>query len=327
MKKCPFCHADIEDNARFCVFCMSSLQEKQKIENDVNDAKRWPYLIAAFLLLVLIFGMSFWALSNGKNGNAGVTTDNSVIDNISVSDNTSIDDSSINNNTSIDSSTGNDSSADSSTNNDSSIDNSIVDNNSQNNSVINSSSSSPINGPSSSQTTPQSSDDTSSSDSTIQPQPATFLYRDATASDCYTENNIPATPIENVIVITGVASAATDGIYTIPDTIDGKRVGGIMPYAFCDPNISATVKKVVIPAGVKTIWQNAFADCYNLSDIYLCSKTIDIFENSFAAPAKRNDELTIHCASDCKTFGFYFYRNIAQTFDASYKEWNGGDVT
>ena len=31
MKKCPFCDADIEDSARFCLYCMRPLTEKEQI--------------------------------------------------------------------------------------------------------------------------------------------------------------------------------------------------------------------------------------------------------------------------------------------------------
>ena len=154
---------------------------------------------------------------------------------------------------------------------------------------------------------------------------AVYIYRDAVAADCYPEGSIPAYPIGDVIAITGVATAASDGIYVIPEEIDGKRVGAIMQSAFCDTAICSTVKKVVVPTTVKTIWENAFADCYNLTDIYLYGKTINIFESSFADTSHRTGTLTIHCAYDCKTFGFSYYRNVAYMYNAEYQEWNGGE--
>lgn len=155
---------------------------------------------------------------------------------------------------------------------------------------------------------------------------ATYSYRDATAEDCFISSNIPATPVENVIVITGVSTAASDGVYIIPEIIDGKKVAAIMPSAFCDAAIKDTVKKVVVPSSVKTIWQNAFSDCYNLTDIYLRGSTIDIFESAFADLSKRNSKLTIHCSRDCKTSAFYYYRNIVQNYDADYQQWNGEEI-
>lgn len=155
---------------------------------------------------------------------------------------------------------------------------------------------------------------------------AAYSYREATAEDCFTSGNIPAYPVEDVIVITGVSTAASDGVYIIPEIIDGKKVAAIMPSAFCDPEIKDTVKKVVVPSSLKTIWQNAFSECYNLSDIYLSGTTIDIFESAFANSSKRTSKLTIHCSRECKTFGFYYYRNIAQNYDAEYQQWNGEEI-
>ena len=155
---------------------------------------------------------------------------------------------------------------------------------------------------------------------------ASYSYRDATAEDCFISGNIPAYPVENVIVITGVSTAASDGVYIIPETIDGKKVAAIMPSAFCDPEIKDTVKKVVVPSSLKTIWQNAFSDCYNLTDIYLRGSTIDILESAFANSSKRTSKLTIHCSRDCKTSAFYYYRNIAQNYDADYQQWNGEEI-
>lgn len=200
--------------------------------------------------------------------------------------------------------------------------NSSIISNSSNDSVINSSTvSSDI-----SSNTASNIESSNNSQEPTQYATATYVYRDATANDCYTAGNIPAYPIEDVIVIIGVKTAASDGVYTIPETIDGKKVGAIMPSAFCDSNISGTVKKVIVPASVKTIWQNAFSNCYNLTDIYLSGKIIDIFTTAFADVSMRVSQLTIHCAYDCKNFSYYYYRNIAKDYDAIYQEWDGSTI-
>ncbi len=336
MKKCPYCHADIQDNARFCVFCMSSLQEKEKIETKQENNKRWLYIIAAFLLLALVFGISIFALSKNKANN---THNNSMQSYVSSTHSylyTS--DLEPGNNNNFNNPIVNPSKSENiNSENTASMPNNSSNSTSNNNSsqtATDVSSSSNANTTVSSQSAPTQSNSNSSNvfieqtPDENQPEPtvATYLYRDATAADCYTEGNIPAYPVEDVIVIIGVSSVSSDGVYTIPETIDGKKVGGIMPNAFCDSNISSTVKKVIVPASVKTIWQNAFADCYNLTDIYLCGKTINIFENSFADLSKRNSTLTIHCSRECKTFGFYYYMNIAKNYNANYQEWNGGEI-
>ena len=342
MKKCPFCHADIEDNARFCVFCMSSLQKKEKIENQQKDNKRWLYILAAFLLLVFAFAITIFALSkNEVNNNSGDTSaysettpvnTSSYTSNILSSDNTSDDASE---NTATDGSSKTDTE-------DNNSNGTVTEPESSGNKTSSASSSqgSDASGSSSSTTTTtpsqskpqqndnntQNSEEQDSNQETVTKTEAIYIYRDAVAADCYTEGNIPAQPITDVIVITGVSCAASNGIYTIPEEIDGKRVGAIMPNAFCDAAISSTVKKVFVPSTVKTIWQNAFSSCNNLTDIYLLGKTINIFETAFADVSNRTGTLTIHCARDCKTFAFYYYRNIVGNYGAIYQEWNGGEI-
>ncbi len=342
MKKCPFCHADIEDNARFCVFCMSSLQEKEKIQNQPKNNKRWLYILAAFLLLALIFAVTIFALSKNEANNTSsessmqsktLPVNNSSYTSNILSSNNASDDAS--KNTVTDNSSKDDAEANNSQNTvtkPNSNDNKTPSaSNSQGSDTSGSSSSTPTTTPS--QSNPQQNDNNiqnseeqSSNQETVTKTEASYIYRDAVAADCYTEGNIPAQPITDVIVITGVRTAASDGIYNIPEEIDGKRVGAIMPNAFSDAAISSTVKKVVVPTSVKTIWQNAFSNCYNLTDIYLRGTTINIFETAFADMSNRTGTLTIHCARDCKTFAFYYYRNIVDNYDALYQEWNGGDI-
>lgn len=419
MKKCPFCHADIEENARFCVFCMSSLQEKEKFENQVDINKRWPYIIAALLFVILVFVASIIILSkNDANNSSSLPYDSSEMDLSSQNyiigdfienadnDNTNSGNTETTENTTTQVGTGNEENGNGNNNstaspvsssseqgslssqqNSSNVGitssgsnvNSLTSQTNPSSSQPNASSSqtnsySSQTNPSSSQTAPSkpqtttSSSHTNTSSSQISPSgsqtnnsssqisstgsqstpqkpqennssttqsettsppaktEATYIYRDAVAADCYTPTNIPAQPISDVIVITGVRTPASDGVYNIPETIDGKRVGAIMPNAFCDSAISATVKKVVIPTTVKTIWKNAFSNCHNLTDIYLFGKTIDIIEEAFANVSDRNGSLKIHCAYDCKTFAFYYYRNIADRYHATYHEWNGGDI-
>ena len=128
--------------------------------------------------------------------------------------------------------------------------------------------------------------------------------------------------LENAVVITGVSVPSSNGEYIIPDTIDNKKVIAIMGLAFCDDNIKDTVKKVIVPASVKTIWGNAFANCYNLTDIYFCGNAIYVEGNAFAPKATRNETLTIHCSYDCSDRNSRYYRNSAAYYDANYEEWN-----
>lgn len=53
MKKCPFCKAQIEDNARFCLYCMKSLTGKEIIASPKEKKRKWPLLVAGVVLLTI----------------------------------------------------------------------------------------------------------------------------------------------------------------------------------------------------------------------------------------------------------------------------------
>ena len=54
MKKCPFCKAEIEDNARFCLYCMKSLTEKEDIPPAKGKLPRWLLIVIGAILLSVV---------------------------------------------------------------------------------------------------------------------------------------------------------------------------------------------------------------------------------------------------------------------------------
>ncbi|MBE6958999.1 MAG: hypothetical protein E7447_07620, partial [Ruminococcaceae bacterium] len=54
MKKCPFCNAEIEENARFCLYCMRSLTEKEQIFLHKKKKPQWSLIIVAIVALTMI---------------------------------------------------------------------------------------------------------------------------------------------------------------------------------------------------------------------------------------------------------------------------------
>ena len=58
MKKCPFCGADIEDSARFCLYCMHSLEEKELIR--LRRKKKLPWLVIVAAVVAILLMLAFF---------------------------------------------------------------------------------------------------------------------------------------------------------------------------------------------------------------------------------------------------------------------------
>lgn len=84
MKKCPFCNADIEENARFCLYCMTPLEEKQPAVVIKPTHRWWLYVIAAVLvvaatvLAVLLLNGSDEIAVSLDNSSSEVTSSDAV---------------------------------------------------------------------------------------------------------------------------------------------------------------------------------------------------------------------------------------------------------
>ena len=338
MKKCPKCKADIQEEARFCLYCMTSFEEKQTIKTPKENNKRWLIIIAAVLVLVLIVvGILLFPQKDSSNNEGNDTSTNSSIssdldtsDNTTSSEQKNSDSQGNETSTPISSNqTQTPSKNEGSATNNSSVNttttNSSTSGNSQNsntNNTTNSSSNSTSTNSTSSSNKTESSNTSSSTSTTTTPSQTTtvtYMYRDAKYGDDFSVS----ANLENAVVITGVKTTAADGKYIIPETLDGKKVVAIMALAFCDDNISSTVKTVIVPSSVKTIWNNAFANCYNLTDIYFKGNAIYTESNAFPEKSKRNGTLTIHCSANCSDRNYRYYKNSASNYDAEYEEWNG----
>ena len=321
MKKCPFCKAEIEEKARFCFYCMTPLEEKQEIETPKDKNRRWPYYILAAVLALVIMGLCVWAIKGNENPQNESSDTNTKFQIGSVQDASEV--STPSSQTSNDKQTSTevaDSSAKITTQNNTQNNTDNSNRNSGNNAESADKGSSVSNQTSS--TTPvNSTTEGTASDNSTTNQPS-YTYIKATLENTYpTECIPPSNNIENAIVITKVIGNQASGNYVIPDTIDGKRVVAIMPSAFSD--VSASVKSVTLPSTVRTVWNDAFKNCYNLKDIYIKSAVIGIYTDAFPEISKRTDTLTINCTRNCRDFDYYYYRNIADKYGALYKEWNG----
>lgn len=309
MKKCPKCKAEIHEEARFCLYCMTSFEEKQTIETPKENNKRWLIIIAAVLAVVLVIISIVLFVPKGNDSND--LNNNSNSSSFSSGSNISTD----NNDT-----TSREQQGDEGVSGESSSPSSSQTPNSTNNATNNTSGNTANNNSQNGSTNSTTSDATNSTPTNTQPK---YTYIEATAQNAYPTGYSAMYAPENAVVITKVNYKEESGNYIIPDTIDGKKVAAVMPSAFSDSSISSSVKSVTLPSTVRTIWNDAFKNCYNLTDLYLKSAVIGIYENAFPASVNRNGKITFHCKRDCRDFNFYYYRNIAERYDATYEEWNG----
>ncbi len=347
MKKCPKCKAELYEEARFCLYCMTSFEEKQTIEGPKKSNKRWLYIIATVLVLVILLSCFFLFKPNKKeslsiNSTYSASSTNSISDPFNGNSDTSSQPQNIGSHSSNASAPTDGSQSQASSTDTDSITNNSSSNTttstavtsstastSSDNTVTSSSQSSAVSN-STSTVSSESASSSVSSDSTANSTASTvpdtepkYTYIEATIENAYPNASVAMFAPENAIVITKVNYKEENGVYVIPDKIDGKKVAAIMPSAFSDPSISSSVKSVTLPSTVRTIWNDAFKNCYNLTDLYIKSAVIEIFEDTFPEVSKRNGRLTIHCTRDCRNFDFYYYRNIASRFGADYEEWNG----
>ena len=340
MKKCPKCKAEIQEEARFCLYCMTSFEEKQTIETPKENNKRWLIIIATVLAVMLVvISIVFFAPkgndSNDSNNNSNSSSfsndSNTSTDNNDTTSSEQQGDEGASGESSSSSSSQTPNSSNNKTNNTSgntTTNNTSTNSSSQNNSTTNNTTTNSTttnnNATSSTSSNNKTESNNSGSSSTTTTTPSetttiTYIYRDAKYGDDFSVG----ANLENSVVITGVKTASANGEYKIPDTIDGKKVVAIMGLAFCDEGISSTVKKVIVPSTVKTIWDNAFANCYNLTDIYFCGNSIYTESNAFPETSKRNGTLTIHCSANCSDRNYRYYKNSVSYYDAEYEEWNG----
>ena len=337
MKECPKCKSEIQENAHFCLYCMTSFEEKQVAE-PMQKRRRWLiWPIAAWLLALAVSGVCFscaedvpvpssdsaapsvTSASTDANSmtvetptaptkpTATITTTNGVGGSVPANRVPSTGSTSPTKESAVAPTTSSAPKTNVSTASDAAS------------ATTSSATGSAASSTRKSSTSVSVSTSATATTTAAPAQAATYLYREAVYGDTYATSE----DLENSIVIIGVKTPATDGNYVIPATIEGKKVIAVMGLAFCDEEICASVKSVVIPTSVKTVWNYAFASCYRMTDIYLQGKSVYIESIAFADPSHRSEMLTIHCAADCSDRSFRFYKDCAHNYNAVYQEWNG----
>ena len=307
MKTCPVCNAEIEDNARFCLYCMTSFDQKRviKLENKkkISFSKYVPLILILTVLIAAVFLLFKNRIANEIPATAA-NTESAVSDDsdnpTDTADKTEISPGSTDAFTKKDG--GDPTKQDQSES-------------TQNADAVTANSGNA-----------KSEEFTDSPGEETQDKPALtpvssveYLWRNAKSGDDYSTS----ANIENCVVITGIKTPEANGEYTIPDTIDGKRVIAVIGGAFSGDNVKQTVKKVTVSSNVKTIWNYAFGGCNNLTDIYFKGNAIYTEALAFKTDGARNGSFTIHCSADCNDRNFRYYKNTAPNYGAVWEEWNG----
>ena len=340
MKKCPFCGEKLDDSARFCLYCMKPLEEKEKIVNLPDKRKKHIILVilsalAVAVLVALLFiclrscgdntgntkGNQRENIGSQKSSATPIFTDYSVFtdvptttfkptnENISATDflQKSPSVTFVQSNTNVPTNT------------------SIPGVSSTATPFLETTykptaTKIPFSSATTGGTSTPTATVTFTPKTTIAPTPATeimeevtWYYYDTTGSssegfliDMYGDGNF-----ENTITICGFKNITSNGIYKIPDMIDGKTVvalnmsaGKSQGYTFSSADVIDTVKKVYLPPRLMVvIGESAFTKCPNITDLYVASEKLHIASNYFPYyynyTAATKNGFTLHASEDC----------------------------
>ena len=331
MKNCPYCGRQIEDEAEFCLYCMTPLVDKKKI-NPLTPKRHRVEIILLIIFMLLAAGLALFAVFGDKRQDTGAPTESVYTENESgdfgSADSPSTDTQSGDATSSSLASGGADKEPASSAPSPSGGVSSggiaaLFPSSSKPTSTQ--TPSNPTNTQTSSESTttsvPTSSDTTTSTPSAVEPS-SSKTSSTKPSSSSKPASSAPASSseftyreVDGGIEITGGWDSDKHNMnLTIPSYIDGKKVVGIGKYAFnCEyiANLSLPdtltyidegafqsvemLGEVKIPASVRRIENQAFMGCRMLLRFYIYSK--DIFVHHYALPNPypygRDNSLTI----------------------------------
>lgn len=284
MKKCPYCNAVIEENARFCIYCMKTLNEKQII-NSQKPIKKTVVIsiISAVLVFALIVICSFFPNTNNP-AFPSINSDSIVNDSSQNFDSSFSEDSSENtenNESQYQTSSSNSNSKNNFTSN------TITSNNTTTSSSSSSSSSS---NSSSSGNVENSSDQSSGNNSSNNGETETSDLLQALTYQI-SKNEIEILQCDTEL----------KGDIIIPQEIDGIPVVRITRQAFINCN---KITSIVIPESVRQINTEAFKNCTALKRVNI-PKNINIIESYIFSNCTSLTDVTLPKLSYIPTGMFY----------------------
>ena len=299
MKKCPYCNAVIEENARFCIYCMKTLNEKQIIKPQKPIKKTVVIsIISAVLVFALIVICSFFPNTHNPSF-PSINSDSIVNDSSQNFDSSFSEDSSENtenNESQYQTSSSNSNSKNNFTSNTITSNNTTTSNSSSNSSSSNNSSTS-------SSSTSSSSSNSSSSGNVENSSDQSSGNNSSNNGETETSDLLQALTYQiskNEIEILQ-CDTELKGDIIIPQEIDGIPVVRITRQAFINCN---KITSIVIPESVRQINTEAFKNCTALKRVNI-PKNINIIESYIFSNCTSLTDVTLPKLSYIPTGMFY----------------------
>lgn len=335
MKTCPFCGATIEENARFCLYCMTSLEEKQTVHIRKTGKGRKTAAAAAVAVFAVLFvaaatvGLLWLSRPDGDGASSSPE-----VDTLATAFTTTTTASAVTDVPSASLTTGRETQTTVSAATATTTDGGVTSGTTQTALSTTRSTGKTTAGSSVASTTVGTLPTVPSTTTTVQSPtytPVAWCVRAAFSFD-YDERYNHVAP-EDAVVIVGLMSIPDDGVYVIPETIDGKTVVAVdfalqQGYAFGDAAVRDTVKAVYLPPSLTTLCADAFSGCSNLIDVYVAGEYLYAEPSAFPSVAARNGTLTFHTAEEAwclygsAPFNVYCSAVGVNGYEARWQSWS-----
>ncbi len=134
----------------------------------------------------------------------------------------------------------------------------------------------------------------------------------------YLKDYIESGEYTDKILITEVHRIADDGIYRIPESINGKTVVGIAPNAF----YASGAKIVLLPKTLRLLHAGCFGYDTTVTDIYFPGNILAIGDYALYSDDLKRPRL--HCSAQCVDSEGNYYRNLSPSVHrVTYTAWDG----
>lgn len=329
MKKCPHCGADIAENASFCLYCMSSLNDKEVIPHKVPSKKRKHFILLFVILFVLLSAGLLTIFISGDDHNQDLTStpDSTALTVFSPEITDSEEENIL---PTLEASNEADTTPSVSVSPANTSEPEITPSKAPQNTMA------PGVTPTLKPTA------TVTPKPTLAPTPAKapdivapasadygWNYRAAKSSD-YDQSRNGVSP-ENAIVLTGFENSPSGAMLIVPYTINGKKVVAVdMANPTGKSFKDATHYIIYFPPSLTHITKGSLAGCNNLRTLGFASNYV--YLDPAGMPEATNDEFEIYCSDSCicgyngKTFKEYCTSPGTNQYLATYQKWNGSKL-